>query len=103
MSRRFFLSAPASLDLDEILTYVLDGSGQDRAQQVADGLEEAFQKLADAPGLGHRREDLTSSPVLFFTVWSYLIIYKPNTKPLEVARVVHGARDIESLLRDEPL
>jgi len=102
MSRRFILSTPASQDLDEILTYVLENSSEQSAQHVAERLEEAFQKLADNPGLGHRREDLTSSAVRFLTVWSYFIIYKPDTKPLQVARVVHAARDVENLLRGEP-
>jgi len=102
MNRRFILSSPASQDLDEILTYVLENSGERRAQHVAGRLQEAFQTLADNPGLGHHREDLTPSSVLFFTVWSYFIIYKPDTKPLQVARVVHAARDVEALLRDEP-
>jgi len=27
------------------------------------------------PGIGHRREDLTAYPVLFWTAGAYLIIY----------------------------
>lgn len=103
MSRRFILSSPASQDLDDLLDYVLENSGESRAQHVAERLQEAFQKLAENPGLGHRREDLTSSPVLFFAVWSYFIIYKQDMNPLQVARVVHAHRDVESLLRDEPI
>lgn len=52
MSRRFTLSSPATLDLDEILGYVLGNSGELRAAHVAEGFFEAFQKLADNPGLG---------------------------------------------------
>ncbi len=103
MSRRFILSSPASQDLEELLGYVLENSGEERARHVADRIQEAFQLLADNPGLGHRREDLTSSPVRFYSVWSWLIIYKPDTKPLQVARVVHAHRDVESLLREEPV
>lgn len=102
MSRRFILSSPASQDLDDILAYVLKNSGEQRAEHVAEGLFEAFQKLADNPGLGHRREDLTPSDVMFFSVWSWLVIYTPDKTPLEVARVVHAARDVETLLRDRP-
>ena len=103
MSRRFVLSTPASRDLDEILAYVIESSGERRAQHVAARLQDAFQKLVDNPGLGHYREDLTPSPVLFFRVWSYFIIYKASDEALEVARVVHSARDVEAVLRDEPL
>jgi len=101
MSRRFVLSGPAAQDLDEILSYVLDESGPKRAQDVADHLHEAFRKLSDNPELGHKRDDLTSSSVLFYAVWSYLIIYQPQTSPVKVVRILHGARDVESLLGEE--
>lgn len=68
MSSRFVLSAPACDDLDEILTYVLEQSGPQRAQHVANRLQQTFCKLADSPGWGHKREDLTSAPVLFRAV-----------------------------------
>ena len=100
MSSRFVLSAPACDDLDEILTYVLEQSGPQRAQHVANRLQRAFCKLADSPGLGHRREELTSAPVLFWSVWSYLVIYKPDTSPLEIVRVLHGARDVWVILEE---
>jgi antitoxin ParD1/3/4/toxin ParE1/3/4 len=98
MSRRFVLSGPASQDVDEIFLYVLEQNGPQRAQHVADRLHEAFRKLAETPGLGHKREDLTLLPVLFWAAWSYLIVYRPETTPLEIVRVLHGARDVEPLL-----
>ena len=77
---------------------MLEQSGPQRAQHVADHLYVAFQKLADCPGLGHKRQDLTSSPVLFWPVWSYLVIYRPETRPLQIVRVLHGARDVAATL-----
>ena len=100
MSRRFILSRPAALDLDEILSFVLQQDGAERARHVADHLRDAFRTLADNPRLGHTREDLTDLPVRFWTVWSFLVIYKAQTQPLEIVRVLHGARDIEALLDD---
>jgi len=98
MSFRFVLSALAAQDLDEILTYVLEQSGPQRAQHVVKGLRDALYKLSATQGLGHKREDLTSSPVLFSAVWSYLVIYKPDTNPLEIVRILHGARDVYCIL-----
>ena len=48
--------------------------------------------------MGHGREDLTDQPVLFWPVGAYSIIYRPETMPLEVVRVLHGSRDIPSLV-----
>lgn len=100
MSSRFILSPPALQDLDEILSYILEQSGVRRVRLVADRLHEAFQKLADTPGIGHKREDLTSLPVAFRPVWSYLVIYKPDIHPIEIVRVLHGVRDIQAILEN---
>lgn len=98
MSDRFTLSTPASRDLDEILTYVLERGGPTVAKHVAEGLETACRKLSESPEIGHKREDLTTAPVLFWSVWSYLVVYEPNTKPLAIIRVLHGARDVQAIL-----
>jgi plasmid stabilization system protein ParE len=57
-----------------------------------------FAYLADLPNAGHWRRDLTEVPVRFFSVYSYLIVYRPETKPLQVVAIVHGRRDVEKIL-----
>jgi plasmid stabilization system protein ParE len=54
--------------------------------------------LAGVPGGGHWRKDLTDEPVKFFSVYSYLIVYRPETKPLQVVAILHGHRDLERVL-----
>lgn len=60
-------------------------------------LREAMRRLADFPGSGHLREDPTDEPVRFWCVYSYLIVYRSETKSLEVIRVIHGARDVGAM------
>ena len=55
--------------------------------------------LAATPGAGHYRKDLTNEDVKFFSVYSYLIVYRPETKPLQIASILHGRRDVEEILR----
>jgi hypothetical protein len=38
--------------------------------------------------------------VKFFPVYSYLIVYRPMTKPLQIASILHGRRDLLQLLKD---
>lgn len=103
MTRRLVVSVPASGDLSEILSFVLENSGVERATHVLAGFVAAFEKLASNPGLGHRRDDLAGSPIRFYRVWSWFVVFRFDEESLEVARVLHAARDIETLLRDEPL
>jgi len=34
----------------------------------------------------------------FYRVFNYLIIYRDNCNPIEIARVLHGARDVKRIL-----
>jgi antitoxin ParD1/3/4/toxin ParE1/3/4 len=57
-----------------------------------------MRKLARIPGMGHSREDLADESLRFWPVYSYLIIYRPESRPLEVVRVLHGSRDVRRIL-----
>jgi toxin ParE1/3/4 len=100
VSRRYVLSDPAVHDLDLIKTYLIDQAGASVARHVLREVRSALQLLAMRPGVGHVREDLTDLPVKFWPVFSYLVIYKPNAKPLEVLRILHAAQDIATILED---
>jgi antitoxin ParD1/3/4/toxin ParE1/3/4 len=52
------------------------------------------------PRIGHARTDLTDRPVLFWPLHDILIAYRPDTRPIQVVRVLHGARDPEGLRKD---
>ena len=67
---------------------------------MLDAFDDAFTLLAATPEIGHKREDLTSRPVKFWSVYSYLIVYDPASTPLTVLAVLHGAQDVERLLKD---
>jgi hypothetical protein len=47
-----------------------------RRQDSGRELVDAFEDLAEAPGKGHRRPDLTKRDVLFFTEYQYMIVYR---------------------------
>ncbi|MCH8269553.1 MAG: type II toxin-antitoxin system RelE/ParE family toxin [Acidobacteria bacterium] len=93
----FLLSPEAAQDLIDIWEFIA-GDNIDSADQVCEELQEAIQRIVEMPKKGHLRADLTDKPVRFWPVRSYLIIYRPDTTPLQIVRVLHGARDIESLL-----
>ena len=97
---RYQLTPSAARDLDAIYGYIAQDNLRAAGRMLQRFLE-AFRKLADQPGVGHLREDLTDEPFRFWSVGAYLIIYRPGTDPLEILRVVHGSRDIASLLEEE--
>lgn len=97
---RYVLSAAAEADLNDIVGYIRQRN-PGAAKVLKSRLRDAMRKLADFPGLGHERPDLTDEVVRFWHVYDYLIVYDPTMKPLGIARIVHGARDVERVLRGE--
>ncbi len=69
------------------------------ADRVEADIFDACERVAQKPDLGHFRRDLTDKSVRFFAVrGTYLIVYDPASSPLEVLRVLHGARDVPTEL-----
>jgi plasmid stabilization system protein ParE len=66
---------------------------------VRDAIYDAVGKLAESPGIGHTPEDLTDRPLKFWSIYSYLVVYDPESRPLTIIAVLHGARDVEKLLK----
>ena len=95
--KEYVLSAGAVLDLDEIWEYIAQ-DGIDAADGWVSKLFDAFDSLARNPGIGHKREDLTAYPVLFWPVGAYLIIYRAQTSFIEIVAVTQGPRDIPTFL-----
>lgn len=69
----YFLVPQARADLREIFNYIAEDN-IDAAGKVLDRFLEVFELLGDNPDMGHFRDDLTTHPVRFFPVYSYLVI-----------------------------
>ncbi len=94
---QYLLARAAESDLDSIWEYIARDS-MDAADRWIAKLFEAFEGLAANPAIGHKREDLTALPVLFWPVGSYLILYRRQLDRIEIVAVTQGARDIPSFL-----
>ena len=93
-----YIIAPRALaDLDDIWLYIAQDSIS-AADHVLDEIYAAIKKLAQMPGMGHTREDLTSRPLRFWPVYSYLIVYRVEADHIEIVRVLSGYRDIGTML-----
>jgi len=94
-----YLVAPeAEDDLRQIWRYLLEEAGLAIANRIQGELVDAFEGLADVPGKGHKRHDLTSRDVLFFSVYQYMIVYR-RAELVEIVAVLHGKRDVKRLLK----
>jgi len=93
---RFLFGQYVESDLREIRDYIAQDSPES-ARRLMVRFVEAFRLLAKRPELGHAREDLTVRSLRFWPVGSYLVVYVAE-KPIEIVAVVHGARDVPSVV-----
>jgi toxin ParE1/3/4 len=100
MTVRYVLAPQAALDLAQIWHYIRKRSSVDIANRAESVIRDRIVFLAQTPWAGHWRRDLTTREVKVFPVYSYLIVYKPETKPLEVVSILHGHQDVERILSD---
>ena len=99
MTARFVLAPQAALDLVGIWRYIKDQSSVNLADRIESTIKQKMFFLADSPNAGHRRPDLTGQDVRFFPVYSYLIVYRPESVPLQIVSIIHGRRDVEQVLK----
>jgi len=97
MGPPFTFTEEAETQLLQILDY-LAAESELAALRVRDAIYDAVTKLAEAPGIGHSRQDLTNRPLKFWSVYSYLLVYDPGSRPLTIVAILHGARDVGKLL-----
>ena len=99
MISRYVLAPQAAEDLVEIWRFINQRSSLAMADHVESVIREKIVFLARRPGAGHWRRDLTAEKVRFFSVYSYLIVYRPDMLPLQVISILHGNRDVEQILK----
>lgn len=92
----FVLTEAATADLREIKDFLSKNSRAAARRVVAD-VNDAIDDLASSPGIGHRHQDLDEA-VRVWQVYSYLIAYLAKSSPLQILRIVHGARDLKKIV-----
>jgi len=97
---KYQFTPQAVSDLFDIWNFIAHDK-PDAADRVEEAIFRACDHLADSPRAGQKRNDLTRLPLRFWVVQpyaNYLIVYDPEKKPLQIVRILHGARDLPSVL-----
>jgi len=94
-------------DVAEIFRQRARGEGVAAARRFLAAVEETATRLARHPGIGTQYdfEMLGHVELRYFPVSryrSYIMFYRQIPDGVDVVRVLHGARDLASLLIDEP-
>lgn len=82
------LSPRARADFIDILRFTGETWGRDQLVVYRDMINDALMALSHNPQLGHFRDDLPPTH-LVYPVGSHLIIYRPGKDKLSIVRLLH--------------
>lgn len=102
MTPSYRLTARAISDLVETWESVNERFGEQVADRVLDDLESAFDFLATHPDVGHSRTDLLPLPWQIWPVGPALIAFRPDVRPIWIARIARGSLDWTQVELDDP-
>lgn len=91
----FRLNLRSEQDLEEIADFI-GKHNPSGAIKVLEQLFAKFEMLADFPYAG-QAEDRCGEGIRVFPAGKYVIYYIARESGVEIARVIHGARDVQSL------
>ena len=97
---KYRLTPEAVNDLFEIWNFISQDNTE-AANRVEESILRACNLLADSPLAGRVRKNLTPLPLRFWVVQPYsvyLIVYDPAKQPLQIIRILHGSRNLPSIL-----
>jgi toxin ParE1/3/4 len=92
-------SPEADSDLENIWNYVaMDSSSHRIADRLIDSITDRFFLLATHPNIGRSRDEDLRPGLRSFSVGAFVIIYRIQGTDVLILRVLHGTRDLRSLL-----
>jgi plasmid stabilization system protein ParE len=100
MNSSFAFTPQAADDLDGIWWFIAEDNWE-AADRVQAEILAACQRLVKYPLMGTRRRHITPLPVRFWTVTrfpNYVIVYRPETTPLQIVAVLHAKRDLKAAM-----
>jgi toxin ParE1/3/4 len=89
----------AETDLAEILEYLEERSPQ-AAERLAKAIDDRCSLLSQLPLMGRTREELGPG-LRSVVVEQYVLFYRVTATTVEVLRFLHGARDIDTIMRTD--
>jgi toxin ParE1/3/4 len=92
---QFKRTAEAENDLLSIWRYIAKDKPQ-AATRLLRSIDEKCALLAENPQLGAARPDIAAE-LRYFSVGSYLSLYREISNEVEIVRVLHGARNLNAI------
>lgn len=93
------VSPDAEDDITEATEYIRDDRGDRAANTFVQSIYAGFQRLAEYPALGKRRDELAAE-LRGIPLLSYIILYYDHERYIEIVCVAHQSRDLNKLFQE---
>jgi toxin ParE1/3/4 len=84
-------------DLGDIWLYHAESRGPDIADEIVEDLSDRIDILRTNPLIGPRRHEIADG-LRMLVVGNYLAFYMVRSTTINVVRILHGARDIKTIM-----
>lgn len=91
----YIVSPLAEADLEEIWLYIASDN-PNAADRLIGKIFETVELITTSPLMGRMRNELASG-LRSFGAQPYIIFYRPLPDAIEIVRVLHGSRDIDTI------
>lgn len=99
MSIRVIVRPSAKRDLADIAVWLMENASDRVAVDILGRIEAKIDQLRDLPLIGAPRDDLAPR-VRILVEHPYVILHRASRSEADILRIVHGARDLPSVLRE---
>ena len=94
----FLLTLEAKKDLEEIHDFIAQDNPK-IALSFINSIQDKCQSVASSPEIGRKREEL-GFELRSFPIKNYIIFYRIKNANIQIIRILHTARDIESIFNE---
>ncbi len=90
------ISPSAEADMKAI-SFGMSEFSQNSGTKWLNGIRDVFNTLERHPDVGELRSEFSIRDCRSFTFGRYVIFFRPFTGGVEIARVIHGSRDLRNV------
>ncbi len=94
---KWLVTDGAAVELQDILDYITEHDGPDRAHAMLQKLHRAFHMIGDAPRAGGLKPSLTPPNIRWWLVVPFYIVYDSESTPIRINHIYHSARNLPDL------
>lgn len=95
----FVLSPLAAADIEAAYAYIRERNPPAASKFVTE-LRALASKLSVHPSMGRERPEIGRS-IRSFPIGRYVVFYRTGQEVIEIARVLHGARDVDAAWEEQ--